>query len=460
MLNAVDACSQNNAAPETPVLEITMPITITTDLHRHSGRKGTLNQFVGREKAGKGRHGEVFVYQDSEKDFRPVAVKAVKRSNPKDKMKLLRKTYQDQEGTADSSRRPKLSSTENSIRKEIAVMKRCRHPHLAALFEVIDDPKADKIYLVMEYLEGGPVEWCSAENRPLLSLAQTRRIIRDVILGLEFMHSKNILHRDIKPSNILYTYDRRSVKLIDFGVSHIVFPHSKTKSRKSKPSDPDAPLFSRSDLLKRIGTPSFLAPEVVWFSDALDLSSCVSYDNTLPTSFVSRSDTVVGASFAIPKVRPPVTRAIDIWALGVTFYCFLFGHTPFSGASASGDNDNVRHHEFVLYHQICTADWSVDEFMGSERAPTGTRHPENGRRSRRRSTIGDGDQVTRLLHGLLQKDPMERMTLSQLKKNSFILQDIPDPRLWLKSTVLQSKPRSCWEAASSLFRLFTSSSAA
>jgi serine/threonine protein kinase len=40
-----------------------------------------------------------------------------------------------------------MNSTENSIRKEIAIMKKCRHPHIVRLLEVIDDPQQEKIYM-------------------------------------------------------------------------------------------------------------------------------------------------------------------------------------------------------------------------------------------------------------------------------------------------------------------------
>ena len=33
------------------------------------------------------------------------------------------------------------------IKKEIAILKKCNHPHIVRLFEVIDDPQSDKIYL-------------------------------------------------------------------------------------------------------------------------------------------------------------------------------------------------------------------------------------------------------------------------------------------------------------------------
>lgn len=38
----------------------------------------------------------------------------------------------------------------------------------------------------MEYLAGGPVEWSDIDHKPILKLQQTRRILRDTVLGLEY----------------------------------------------------------------------------------------------------------------------------------------------------------------------------------------------------------------------------------------------------------------------------------
>ncbi|KAF5316874.1 hypothetical protein D9611_003978 [Ephemerocybe angulata] len=396
-------------------------IPVTCYLERPSGqRKKKLNQYLREERVGKGRHGEVYLSHDTLHEHRAVAIKVVKRSNPKDKIKLLRRNYQQTDGSTKQA----LNSTENSVRREVAVMKQCRHPNLAQLFEVIDDPREDKIYIIMEYIPGGPVEWTHGEDHlPLLTLAQTRRIMRDVIVGLEYMHAKGIVHRDIKPSNLVYTANRSCVKLIDFGISHIMLPPA-PKKEKDDPVDPELrALFPVTDLTRRIGTPSFLAPEVVWFHDDSDNTSTVSPCDSPPGGSRSASSANVSTTFPIPKVRPPITPAIDVWSLGVTFFCLLFGHTPFNPSS---DNDNVHHNEFMLYHLICTQDWLPDDYMGADRLWTGGRHPQD--------QSSEAYAVLHLLDEMLQKAPKDRIPLSQVKRNPFILQDVLDPKEWLRYT--------------------------
>ena len=222
------------------------------------------------------------------------------------------------------------------------------------------------------------------------------------------VHHEGIIHRDIKPANILYSRDRRSVKIIDFDVAHFISPTSSKGKRSFRPDfDIDVSLFPSSDLLKMAGTPSFLAPEVVWFVDnSSDLSPSPSYDTISPSSIGSHSNqTQATGPSIIPKKRPPITKAIDIWSLGVTFYCFLFGRTPFSVPESA--NDNVHHNEYVLYNQICTQDYPVDEYMGADCVPTGGRQAKNA--------SSESSNVIYLLVSMLQKDPKQRTSLLEIK---------------------------------------------
>ncbi|KIM40182.1 hypothetical protein M413DRAFT_446343 [Hebeloma cylindrosporum] len=332
---------------------------------------------------------------------------------------MLRKINQ-QDASRDPAN-PLPNSTMNSIRKEIAIMKKCRHPHLVRLFEIIDDPNAEKIYMIMEYLSGGPVEWTNANDQPILLLKQTRRILRDVLLGLDYLHHEGVIHRDIKPANILYTKDRRSVKLIDFGVAHFTPPpHRQFIDTDDDAIDPT--IFPAEELTKTIGTPTFLAPEVLWFSDdAHNLTPSPSYETFTPSLGDGTSNQAVLTRNATKK-RLPITKAIDIWSLGVTFYCFLFGHTPFSIPSAS----NAYRTEFVLYNQICHEDWTTDQYMGADHVPSGGRHPKHPNR--------EGPGAILLLEQMLQKNPRHRITLPEIKANAWVLKDIENVDEWVRLT--------------------------
>jgi serine/threonine protein kinase len=72
----------------------------------------------------------------------------VKRKNPKaDRMSQLRKR-----NLPSSPHLPlvdKMGTTEQKIKKEIAIMKKCSHPHVVKLLEVIDDELYEKIYMGM-----------------------------------------------------------------------------------------------------------------------------------------------------------------------------------------------------------------------------------------------------------------------------------------------------------------------
>lgn len=379
-----------------------------------------LNNYFRYAKVGGGQHGEVYLCHRLDSKLPPdhpeyrhvVAMKSVKRDNPRaERLKQLRKPR-----IPHSTHTPmvdKLNTTEAKIRKEIAIMKKCRHPHVVRLYEVIDDRLRDKIYMVMEYLAGGEVKWRNDDNEPLLTVEQTRRVMRDAVLGLEYLHYQGIIHRDIKPANLLWTEDRRQVKIGDFGVSHFSYAQRLAAAGKDGDKDPHDPiLLDDSDLTRRAGTPSFLAPEVV-------------YEHTHSPSSPSESSIgiyAVASSSTVASVRPrpPITKAIDIWALGVTLYCLLFGRTPFFA------DPSLPSSEWSLYNSICNNDWEPLPTMGFDRIPTGGRHPPDD--------DSEGSMVMDLLVRFLEKDVTQRITLDEVKRSPWLLHGLLEPEKWLEVT--------------------------
>ncbi len=77
------------------------------------------------------------------------------------------------------------------IKREIAILKKCCHPHIVGLKEVIDDPSSDKIYLILEYLPGGEVQWQDPDSeipKPIYTEQQVRLIFRDLVSGVQYLH--------------------------------------------------------------------------------------------------------------------------------------------------------------------------------------------------------------------------------------------------------------------------------
>ncbi|KAL0953117.1 hypothetical protein HGRIS_004386 [Hohenbuehelia grisea] len=363
-----------------------------------------LNQYIRRNLIGKGKHGKVHLCEEviqrkaNERggtnltiDRKLVAMKTLNRQSSVKKLGALSNLPR----TPHTPFADRLGTTEAMIRKEIAVMKKLRHPHVLRLLEVIDDRLKSKVYLVMEYCAGGEVKWrrqINGWNVPTLTTYQTRRIMRDVILGLEYLHFQGIIHRDIKPQNLLWNADRSVVKICDFGVSHFSSAQRMAAAgAQGVNADEDDPvLLDDSDLAKRAGTPNFLAPEVV-------------YEHTY--------------SFELHQLKPPITKAVDIWSLGCTLYCLLFADLPFRADGAS---------EYQIYNLICNDDYPIPMFAGCDHVATGGRHPTN--------EATEGYQLVHLLDHMLDKDMHTRITLPEIKKSPWLMRDVVSPKQWLRDT--------------------------
>ncbi|UZP44144.1 hypothetical protein NXS19_011956 [Fusarium pseudograminearum] len=108
------------------------------------------------------------------------------------------------------------------IREEIAIMKKLNHPNLVQLYEVLDDPEEDSIYMVLEMCRKGVVMKVGLdEQAEPYSEENCRYWFRDLILAIEYLHAQGVIHRDIKPDNLLLSNDD-VLKVVDFGVSEML----------------------------------------------------------------------------------------------------------------------------------------------------------------------------------------------------------------------------------------------
>ena len=92
---------------------------------------------------------------------------------------------------------------------ELSLLKIIDHPHCVQLYELLDDPEQDKLYLIMEYVDGLSVMEMFESLQPGEEEITAWNLFRDLLQALEYLHNQGIVHRDIKPENLLLTYAGR-----------------------------------------------------------------------------------------------------------------------------------------------------------------------------------------------------------------------------------------------------------
>ncbi|MHC4547294.1 MAG: protein kinase domain-containing protein [Planctomycetota bacterium] len=173
--------------------------------------------------------------------------------------------------------------------REARLIGRLTSPHIATLYRVHALPGGEGWVFEMEYVEGGSLQALLGTDRRLIP-AQAADLARGILAGLKEAHAHDVVHGDLKPGNVLLSSDR-TAKLVDFGLSRLMGDISLT----------------HSDDLQLIGTPLYMAPEVV------------------------------------TGERP--SAASDLWSAGVMLYRMLTGRFPFAGKTLP-----------ALSHAVQTAD--------------------------------------------------------------------------------------------------------
>ncbi|KAI8334413.1 kinase-like domain-containing protein [Chlamydoabsidia padenii] len=193
------------------------------------------------------------------------------------------------------------------------------HPHLVNWIDYFED--TNYLYLVTDYVNGSVIIDLHQNTKTPLDLSLCHSIFTQLVALLEYLHEQNIIHGDIKPDNILLTKDNQ-IKLIDFG-SAIQLNHT------------------NHTIIRR--TPAFTPPEC--------------------TTTQSNNET-----------------ATDIWCLGMTLYCMVYGKLPYDSS-----------HSIDLYHHIAT--------LTSIPHESDTMDP----------------QLCHLIDQMLKISPTDRITLDQIK---------------------------------------------
>lgn len=125
-----------------------------------------------------------------------------------------------------------------NFKNEFEILKQLNHPNISRILDFGFDNKSEKYYFTCEFIQGAEFH-NACKDQPMESI---ERLIVQVLRALNYLHSKSIFHFDIKPQNILVKMNEsvpETAKIIDFGLAGYGSPR------------------------KRVGTPAFMAPEVI-----------------------------------------------------------------------------------------------------------------------------------------------------------------------------------------------------
>ena len=142
-----------------------------------------------------------------------------------------------------------------SVHLERNILADADSPYVVKLF--FSFATLTNLYMVMEYLPGGDC-YGLLQQYGFLEESMARWFCAETVLGLEYLHAYGITHRDLKPQNMLITADGH-MKLADFGLS----AELPDDSQGSDSSASSAKQRQRKPAKSGVGTPDFLAPEIL-----------------------------------------------------------------------------------------------------------------------------------------------------------------------------------------------------
>ena len=235
------------------------------------------------------------------------------------------------------------------FRLERQVLAGLDHPNIARLIDGGSTPDGLP-YLVMEYVEGTPIdEHCNSRKS---TISERLHLFLSVCSAVQYAHQNLVVHRDIKAGNILVTPEG-TPKLLDFGIAKLL--HSES-------------VETQTWVEQRAMTLEYASPEQV------------------------RGD--------------PITTASDVYSLGVLLYALLTGRSPYSGGSSPATRQKaICEEEPRRPSTVVLAGGDASIPQSTQRTEVSAESRDKARKRLKRKLAGDLDMI---ILKALRKEPQRR----------------------------------------------------
>jgi len=187
------------------------------------------------------------------------------------------------------------------IKSEYAISKSCEHPNIVATFHLCRS--GQNWFHVMQYCDLGDL--CDLIGKRYMSDELKDCMFKQLVRGVDYLHSSGIAHRDLKSENLLVTHDG-CLKIADFGTSEVFCGTHPGARNCRRPSlvDQEAPV--RLCKPGMVGSKPYMAPEII--------ERAADYD----------------------------PRCVDVWSCAIVYLSLHFIGTPWEVAST----DNSKYATF------------------------------------------------------------------------------------------------------------------
>jgi serine/threonine protein kinase len=229
------------------------------------------------------------------------------------------------------------------VKNEHSILKMVGNEHVIKCFYTFQNERF--LFFVLEFMVGGDLgsllQWAGSffEEDAKFYLSQ-------IVAALEYMHNKKIVHRDLKPDNLLIGADG-NIKLSDFGLSEagLIKKYNQPSIRRKTHTNLSSPEEKNRLYINSMTT---ISDEKINYDPQINIEESPHYFKRLLTSPPKQ---IIGTpNYLAPEVidGKDISFAIDWWSLGIMTFQMLTGYLPFQGNTVNEIFSNIVNRKISL----------------------------------------------------------------------------------------------------------------